>query len=224
MDCLAVSLPSGDVQVAAAFEEAATAPWAALALAHGAGAGMDHPFLVGFAAAMRDAGVATLRFEFPYRAAGRRMPGPASHAIATWQAVSRVLAAATPGLPQIAAGKSYGGRMASMAAAEGHIEPDALVYLGYPFHAPGKPDAERGDHLARITAPQLFVEGTMDPFIDPIERFEAAVATAPDAEIAWVPGGVHSFEVKGVKLAADDIGAELAASITLPWLRRRFGA
>jgi predicted alpha/beta-hydrolase family hydrolase len=218
--CIAVPLPAGEVTVSAEFEPAlAGEPWAALALAHGAGAGMDHPFLVSFASALRAQSIATLRFAFPYREAGRRMPGPAAHAIATWAAVMPELARTAPGVPLIAAGKSYGGRMASMAAADGVIDPAALVYLGYPFHPPGKPEAPRGEHLPRVTAPQLFVEGDADPFIQPLEQFEAAVATSPDAEIQWIPGGGHSFEVKGRRRPADVVGAELAASVVVPWLR-----
>lgn len=220
MTKLAVPLPTGVVTVSAEFEPAHGDPWAALALAHGAGAGMEHPFLTGFAAALRAEGIATLRFDFPYREAGRRMPGPAAHAIATWASVMPELARLAPGVPQVAAGKSYGGRMASMAAAEGRISPDALVYLGYPFHPPGKPDAPRGEHLPRVTAPQLFVEGDADPFIQPLAQFEAAVATSPDAEILWTPGGGHSFDVAGRRRPADAVGAELAASL-VPWLRAR---
>lgn len=219
MTRIAVALPSGKVTVSAVLDAPAE-PRAALALAHGAGAGMDHPFLVGFATAMRDAGIATLRFTFPYLEAGRRMPGPAAHAIATWTAVMTELEASFPGMPLVAAGKSYGGRMASMAAAEGAIVPQALVYLGYPFHPPGKPEAPRSAHLPLVLPPQLFVEGTMDPFIQPIEQFEAAVATCQDAEILWSEGGGHSFEVKGRKRPADEIGAGVAASV-LPWLDAR---
>lgn len=221
MTRIAVALPSGAVTVSAALEPAASVePWAAVALAHGAGAGMDHPFLVGFAAALRAQGVTTLRFTFPYLEAGRRMPGPAAHAVATWSAVMAELQRSAPGLPHIAAGKSYGGRMASMAAADGAIAPHALVYLGYPLHPPGKPEASRGAHLARVSAPQLFVEGTADPFIQPIDAFEDAVATSPDAEVLWVEGGGHSFEVKGRRRAAEDVAADLAASV-IPWLRAR---
>ncbi len=216
---IAVALPTGTATVSAALE-GPDAPRAVLALAHGAGAGFDHPFLVGFAAGVNAGGIATLRFAFPYREAGRRMPGPAAHAVATWAAVMAELASARPGVPVIAAGKSYGGRMASMAAAEGVIAPAALVYLGYPFHPPGKPSAPRGEHLPQITAPQLFVEGTRDPFIQPVEQFEAAVATCQDAEILWTPGGGHSFEVAGARRAADQVGADLAASV-LPWMDAR---
>jgi hypothetical protein len=105
-------------------------------------------------------------------------------------------------------------------AAEGAIEPAALVYLGYPFHAPGKPDKPRGAHLALIRPPQLFVEGDVDPFIQPIADFEASVATSADAEIVWIPGGGHSFEVKGQRRPPDEVGAALAPTVA-EWLRTR---
>lgn len=108
-----------------------------------------------------------------------------------------------------------------MAAADGVIAPAALVYLGYPFHPPGKPEAPCGEHLARVAVPQLFVEGTNDPFIRPMAQFEATVATSPDAEILWMPGGGHSFEVKGTRRSPVDAGADLAAGIVVPWLRSR---
>jgi predicted alpha/beta-hydrolase family hydrolase len=215
---VAVALPAGDVRIPVALEPADGA-WAAIALAHGAGSTGDHPFLVGFAAALRDAGVTTLRFTFPYAAAGRRMPGPATHAIAAWSAVWRELSEACPGIPGVAAGKSYGGRMASMAAAAGEIDPDALVYLGYPLHAPGKPEKPRHAHLSAISAPQLFLSGTTDPFVDPHAQLEAAVATCPDAHLQWAPGG-HSFEVAGRRRAAAEIGASLASDVAV-WLRTR---
>lgn len=220
MTRIAVDLPAGRVTVSAELALPVGAPWAAMALAHGAGAGMDHPFLRGFAESLCAVGVATLRFAFPYREAGRRMPGPAAHAIATWAATMGELAQALPDVPQVAAGRSYGGRMASMAAAESRIAPDALVYLGYPYHPPGKPDATRGAHLCDVAAPQLFVTGTADPFVQPGEDFARAVGESPDAEIVWIDGGAHSFEVRGRRRAPEDVGADLAA-VVAPWLRTR---
>lgn len=210
-----VALPAGAVEVSAALESPADS-WATLAIAHGAGAGMAHPFLVGFAGGMRAHGVATLRFTFPYLEAGRRMPGPAAHAIATWAAVE-AFAHAHSGAPFVAAGKSYGGRMASMAAADGVISPRGLVYLGYPLHPPGRPEKPRVEHLPRIAQPQLFVTGESDPFIDPHAQLEDAVATCRDASIAWMPGG-HSFEVTGHKRPADEVGEGLAPLVA-EWMR-----
>lgn len=215
---LPVVLPTGPVEVPATLDMPEGEPWAAIAIAHGAGSGREHPFLVGFADALREHGIATLRFDFPYRATGRRMPGPAAHAIATWAAVSDW--ARSLGVPWGAAGKSYGGRMASMAAAEGVIDPAGLVYLGYPLHPPGQPAKARVAHLPAVTQPQLFVTGTNDPFVQPIDQLEDAVASCRDAVISWIGGGGHSFEVKGRPRPADEIGAALAP-LVVAWMRTR---
>ena len=219
MSTLEVELPNGTIAELPFDVEPpqGRAPRAALALAHGAGSGREHPLLIAYASALRAVGIATLRFDFAYRAAGRRMPGPASHAVAAWAAVGAELDRAVPGVPLIAAGKSYGGRMASMAAAEGRISPGALVYLGYPLHPPGKPEASRVAHLPAITAPQLFLAGSNDPFLQPLDGFAEAVAMCRRAEVVWTPGGGHSFEVAGMKRTPDEIGAALAGQ-TLEWL------
>ncbi|WP_203582443.1 alpha/beta hydrolase family protein [Microbacterium hibisci] len=214
-----VALPAGAVEVSAELVSPAS-PWAFAGLAHGAGAGYRHPFLTGFADALAREGVATLRFNFPYVEAGRRMPGPAAHAVLTWTAVHAELVERAAGVPVAAIGKSYGGRMASMAAAEGAIDPAGLVYLGYPLHPPGSPDKARTAHLPDVPQPQLFVEGTNDPFIDPHEQLEEAVASCRRAEIAWIEGGGHSFEVKGRKRPPAEIAGELAPLVA-DWLRRR---
>lgn len=216
---VAVDLPSGPVEVSAELEGPDDA-WAAVAVAHGAGAGFRHPFLLGFSRGLAAEGVASLRFNFAYVEAGRRMPGPAAHAVSTWSRVFAELADRSGGLPVFAAGKSYGGRMASMAAAEGTIDPAGLVYLGYPLHPPGSPEKARVAHLPDVRQPQLFVEGTNDPFIDPHDQLERAVASCQRAETLWIDGGGHSFEVKGRKRPADEIGAELAPLVA-EWMRRR---
>ena len=214
-----VALPTGETEVSAAIGVPDGAD-ALLAIAHGAGAGYGHPFISGFVAGLHAAGVATLRFNFPYVEAGRRMPGPAAHAVTTWAAIEAAAAVHAPGLAFWASGKSYGGRMASMAAAEGRIAPRGLVYLGYPLHPPGDPAKARTAHLPDVVPPQLFVEGTNDPFIQPVAQLEEAVATCQDAEILWIEGGGHSFEVKGRKRAADEIGAGLAPLVA-DWMRAR---
>lgn len=202
-----VDLPPGPVDIPTAWTPGDGR--GTVVIAHGAGAGMEHPFLIGFAEALHDLGFSTLRFDFPYRALGRRMPGPAAHAIAAWRAVIDHARELAPGQRIWACGKSYGGRMASMAVADG-LEVDALVYLGYPLHAPGKPEKPRAEHLPSIAAPQLFVEGANDPFIQPLAQFDEVVATCQDARIEWIEGGGHSFEVRGQKRPADEIGASLA--------------
>ncbi|MBQ3359374.1 MAG: dienelactone hydrolase family protein, partial [Microbacterium sp.] len=131
------------------------------------------------------------------------------HAIATWRAAVAAERELDPTVRIIAAGKSYGGRMASMAVAEG-LDVDALVYLGYPLHPPGAPEKLRAEHLPAIAVPQLFIEGSNDPFIQPLTQFEEVVETCRDARVAWIDGGGHRFEVKGRKRPASDIGAGLA--------------
>lgn len=202
-----VALPSGVVPVSA--ERTSGVDGATVLIAHGAGAGMDHPFLTGFAEALAREGFSTLRFNFPYVEQGRRMPGPATHAVATWKAAVAAVRDTTPDARIWASGKSYGGRIASMAVADG-LEVDGLVYLGYPLHPPGAPEKLRADHLSALAVPQLFVEGSDDPFIQPLEQFEEVLASCQDARVQWVPGGGHSFEVKGRKRPASEVGASLA--------------
>ncbi|NII71400.1 alpha/beta hydrolase family protein [Microbacterium ulmi] len=216
---IAVGLPSGSVDVSADWTRPDGA-WAVVAVAHGAGAGYRHPFLTGFTAALNVHGCATLRFTFPYAEAGRRMPGPAAHAVEAWRAMSEFAGDRAPDLPLWAAGKSYGGRMASMAAAEGVIRPAGLVYLGYPLHPPGEPEKARVAHLPDIAQPQLFVEGTNDRFVDPHDQLEAAVASCQDADIAWIEGAGHSFDVKGLTRTPDEVGAALAP-VVVEWMRSR---
>lgn len=210
---LTVPLPAGEAAISTLRSPGADGATGTVLIAHGAGAGMEHPFLEGFAAAIAEAGLAAVRFNFPYVELGRRMPGPAAHAIATWRAVVAD-ARRSGGGPVHAVGKSYGGRMASMAAAEdAGLDADRLIYLGYPLHAPGKPEKPRAAHLAGIAQPQLFVEGTNDPFIQPLEQFHQVIAGCLDAAVHWIDGGGHSFEVKGRRRAADEIGAEIGGIV-----------
>ncbi|QNA92246.1 MULTISPECIES: alpha/beta family hydrolase [unclassified Microbacterium] len=207
MTDIRVELPTGTTTVSADWSPGDGR--AIVAVAHGAGTGKDHPFLTGFTDALGERGFSTLRFNFPYVEQGRRMPGPAAHAIATWNAVVAFARAHDAEAPVWAAGKSYGGRMASMAVADG-LEVDGLVYLGYPLHPPGRPEKPRVEHLPAIDVPQLFVEGTNDPFIQPIPQFQEAVASCRDARVEWIEGAGHTFEVKGRKRPAAEIGASLA--------------
>lgn len=204
-----VELPAGPSEVSGLWAAPSGAA-ATVALAHGAGAGMTHPFLRGLADALVAEGLAVLRFVFPYVEAGRRLPGPAPQAVATWSAVQAWLSTVDAPGALTAAGKSYGGRMASVAAAEGAISPAGLVYLGYPLHPPGRPDKPRIDHLPDVVAPQLFIEGENDPFVDPRDQLEDAVAACRDARVHWIAGANHSFEVRGNRRPADEIGAGLA--------------
>ena len=185
-------------------------PFATNVVAHGAGAGMDHPFLVGFARACIEEGIAALRFNFPYVERGRRSPDPESVLRDAWRAAFEAAVDRATGGPVWASGKSLGGRIASMAAADADIDPAGLVFLGYPLHPPGKPERIRDEHLYRIEAPMLFLQGTSDPFASPellrsvVEKLGALATLVP------FEGGGHSFEVRGRKRDPREVGASLA--------------
>ncbi|MGO4121739.1 alpha/beta hydrolase family protein [Arthrobacter sp. YAF16] len=187
-------------------------PAATLVVAHGAGAGMEHPFLRGFTATLNDDGVATLRFNFPYREAGRKFPDRPPVAIAAWRAAMAAAAARSEGEPLWAAGKSFGGRMASMAVAEG-MPAAGLVYLGYPLHPPGKPEKLRDGHLYGLTVPMLFLQGTRDTFATRGLLESVVERLGPAATLQWREGGDHTFAVAGAKRSPEEIGAGLAAAV-----------
>jgi predicted alpha/beta-hydrolase family hydrolase len=138
-----------------------------LVLAHGAGAGMSHPFMEMLAGELAGAGVATLRYQFPYMEERRRVPDAPAVLTATVLAAVRAAAEAAPGLPLLAGGKSMGGRMTSQAAAQhplGGVR--GLVFFGFPLHAPKQRGTKRADHLGKVTVPMLFLQGTRDTFAD----------------------------------------------------------
>jgi predicted alpha/beta-hydrolase family hydrolase len=205
----------GDVTVTAAYARPEN-PSATVVVAHGAGAGMEHPFLTGFTAALNGLGVATLRFNFPYREAGRKFPDRPPVAITTWRAA--MAAAAQEAAkhqdtgPLWAAGKSFGGRMASMAVADG-MEAAGLVYLGYPLHPPGKPEKLRDEHLYGLATPMLFLQGSRDTFATPEILEDVVSRVGPHAVLLWVEGADHSFAVAGMKRPQAEVGASLAQPV-----------
>ena len=202
----------GDVTVSAAYARPDN-PSATVVVAHGAGAGMEHPFLTGLTAALNGLGLATLRFNFPYREAGRKFPDRPPVAIAAWRAA--MAAAAEQAAkhqdtgPLWAAGKSFGGRMASMAVADG-MDAAGLIYLGYPLHPPGKPEKLRDEHLYGLATPMLFLQGSRDTFATPEILADVVSRIGPHAVLQWVDGGDHSFAVAGKKRPPTEVGASLA--------------
>jgi len=195
---------------------------ATLVVAHGAGAGMDHPFMAGFARAIAEHDVATLRFNFPYIERGRRSPDPEGVLRATWLAGFEDARSRSDGRPVLAGGKSLGGRIASMATADG-MPAAGLVFLGYPFHPPGKPERVRDEHLYRITVPMLFIQGTADPFARPDVVRKVLRKLGQGAEHVPIGGGDHSFNVRGRKRDAREVG-ETLAGLAVPFVLRVAGA
>jgi predicted alpha/beta-hydrolase family hydrolase len=162
-----------------------------LALAHGAGAPMDHPFMETIAAGIADAGFRVARFEFPYMAKrredGKKRPPDREPALrATLEEVVQTLGADR----LVIGGKSMGGRIASMTADEGRVR--GLVCLGYPFHAPGRPERVRADHLKAIKTPTLIVQGERDPF--GTREDIAGYALGRKVKVRFLGDGEHSFK------------------------------
>lgn len=171
------------------FDGPAEAPLT-VALAHGAGAPMDSPFMAAFAAGLAARGWRVARFEFPYMAARRqgaakRPPDPQGRLLESWRAAIGALG------PQrlVIGGKSMGGRMASLVADACAVR--GLVCLGYPFHPPGRPEKLRTAHLETLAMPTLIVQGTRDPFGTPDDV--TGYALSPAIRLAWIEDGDHDF-------------------------------
>src|SRR5216684_1771408 len=183
-----------------------------LVLAHGAGAGMSHPFMEKLAGELASVGVATLRYQFPYVEERRRVPDAPAVLTATVVAAVRTAANAALGLPLLAGGKSMGGRMTSQAAAEHPLDGvRGLVFFGFPLHPPKQQGTKRADHLAKVTIPMLFLQGTRDTFADlkllrPICRKLGSRATLHVIETAD-----HSFHLLKKSGRSDpEVSRELA--------------
>lgn len=183
-------------QVFAHLVDAPPVPWAACVLAHGAGAGMEHPFLAQLAAGLAARGVACLRFAFAYTERGQRRPDPPALAQARVRAAVALAAKRWPGVPLFVAGKSFGGRMASQAQAEAPLAGvRGLAFLGFPLHAAGKPGLARAAHLTQVQLPMLFLQGTRDALADLALLREALQPVQQRAKLHVVEGADHSFHV-----------------------------
>ena len=190
-------------------------------LAHGAGAGMRHPFLESISQRLAERSIATLRYQFPYMEQRVRRPDPPAVAAATVRAAVIEAAGVAPGLPLVAGGKSFGGRMTSTAQAEAPLPGvRGLAFLGFPLHPPGRPDNKRAEHLAQVRIPMLFLQGDRDDFAD-LKLLKPMLKGLGDrATLHLVEGGDHSFKVlkRSGKTEADVMG-ELADAM-VDWTGR----
>jgi predicted alpha/beta-hydrolase family hydrolase len=171
-------------------------PLACLVLAHGAGAGMRHPFLEAVANGLAGRKIATLRYQFPYMERGSKRPDQPRLAQATVRAAVAAAARFVPGPPLLAGGKSFGGRMTSQAQAESPL-PDVrgLVFLGFPLHPPGRPADERGKHLFDVQVPMLFLQGTRDDFASLSLLRPLIERLGQRATLELIDDADHSFHV-----------------------------
>jgi predicted alpha/beta-hydrolase family hydrolase len=170
-------------------------PLCLLVLGHGAGAGMNHVFMNAITKRLCDRGVGVFRYQFPYMEAGRRRPDPAAVCEATVRAACAEAHARHPELPLFAGGKSMGGRMTSQAEASSPLAGvRGLAFFGFPLHPPKKPAAKRGEHLARVKKPMLFLQGDRDDLATP-DLIAATCKPLPNATLKVFPGADHGFHV-----------------------------
>jgi predicted alpha/beta-hydrolase family hydrolase len=188
-----------------------------MTLAHGAGAGMHHTFMVTLSQSLSEAGIATLRFNFPFTENKKGRPDTPAVAHQTIEAAILKAQKLFPKLPLFVAGKSFGGRMTSQClAAHPNDLVTGIIFYGFPLHAPGKPSIERAEHLKDVRSPMLFLQGSRDEFAT-WKLIEKVTSTLPLAELTKVEGANHGF-----KAGKQDI-IKLLTTITNDWIEKRLG-
>ncbi len=198
------------------------AAWAAYVFAHGAGAGMAHPFMAAVAEGLAARGIATLRFQFPYMEQGSKRPDTPAVAQAAVRAAVAEAAQRLPGLPLFAGGKSFGGRMTSQAQARSPLPGVlGLVFVGFPLHPAGKPSDERAAHLSAVDMPMLFLQGTRDelatlPLLQPLLQ-----RLGPRATLALFEDADHSFHVRARSGRSDAQTRDAMLDALAAWARDR---
>ncbi len=194
----------------------------AVIAAHGAGNDMEHPLLAAFTDGLAGAGYPALRFNFPYKEKGRKMPDRPELLERTWEAVCRCAGEVSGARRLVAAGKSMGGRIASQMAAEGRLPVKGIIFLGYPLHPAGDPSKTRDAHLYRIEIPMLFFAGTRDPLC----HMAVLKPVLGKLQAPWtldvIEGGDHSFHLpKAMGVAQADVFARIVDT-SIRWLEETF--
>ena len=196
-----------------------------LVLAHGAGAGMQHPFMAGVARGLADRGIAVLRFQFPYAERGSRRPDAPELAQATVRCAVAHAARLLPGVPLFAGGKSFGGRMASQAQAAQPLPGVAgLVFLGFPLHPAGKPATARAAHLEAVRVPMLFLQGTRDALATLPLVTQVVDRLGEHASLHVLEGADHAFQVLVRSGRTDAQVLEELLDTTADWITRQLPA
>jgi len=184
-------------------------------LAHGAGAGMHHSFMVALSQSLAEEGITTLRFNFPFTENKKGRPDTPAVAHQTIETAILKAKKLFPKLPLFVAGKSFGGRMTSQClAAHPNDTVKGIIFYGFPLHAPGKPSVERAGHLKDVKTPMLFLQGSRDEFAD-WKLIESVTASLPLAELIKIEGANHAF-----KAGKQDI-IKLLATITNDWIEKK---
>ena len=190
-------------------------PEAVLVMAHGAGAGMDHPFMESLAAELANRGIATVRYNFPYLEKKKKRPDPAPVAEKTVAMVIQSTHETFPETPLFAGGKSFGGRMTSQRLSkECPAFVRGIVFFGFPLHPVGAPSVERAAHLQSVHIPMLFLQGTRDNMAD-VELLNKTCSGLATATLATLEGADHSFQ-SGKKKFISELADE-----TVAWIKNQ---
>jgi predicted alpha/beta-hydrolase family hydrolase len=186
-------------------------------LAHGAGAGMNHPFMTSLAKFLAEANIATLRFNFPFMEHKKGRPDAPAVAHKTIEAAINNAHKKFPSLPVFASGKSFGGRMNSQyLSVHSHPAVKGIIFYGFPLHPAGKPSTDRADHLKNIKLPMLFLQGTRDALAS-LSLVETVCSRLPQATLVKIEGADHSF-----KAGKQDIMSMLV-NFTKDWIEQMMG-
>ena len=189
-----------------------------LLLAHGAGAGITHPFMENLASEFASLEVATLRYQFPYMEQRRKVPDSPAILTATVLAAVQVAGRLAPRVPLFAGGKSMGGRMTSQAAAQQSLEGvRGIALFGFPLHPPNRPGTKRADHLAKVSVPTLFLQGTRDPLADLALLRPICEKLGARATLHVIDSADHSFHVLKRSGKTDAQVLHDLAETTLTW-------
>lgn len=203
---------------------APASPRACCVLAHGAGAGMTHPFLEALAEDLAARRVMTMRYQFPYMERGARHPDTPAVAQAAVRAAVAAASERAPGLPLFAGGKSFGGRMTSLAQAQAPLPGvRGLAFLGFPLHPAGRPSAARGAHLEAVGLPMLFLQGTRDALADLALLRPLVEHLGPRATLAVFDGADHGFHVPARSGRTDARLRTQIADALLRWMEAVLG-
>jgi predicted alpha/beta-hydrolase family hydrolase len=219
-----VTIAVDDAQSVSGLLQIPAQPHACCVLAHGAGAGMTHPFMQSIADALATRGIATLRYQFPYMEKGAKRPDSPKLAQATVRAAVTQAARLLPGLAFIAGGKSFGGRMTSQAQATSPLPGvQGLVFLGFPLHPAGKPSDDRATHLYEVNIPMLFLQGTHDDLADLALVQALSDRLGRRATLRLFADADHSFHVRKRSGRSDaQIIGDLSDALA-EWLGTRVG-
>ena len=196
-------------------------PVATYVFAHGAGAGMQHAFMAALSQALFERAIATLRYQFPYMERGSKRPDSPAVAHAAVRAAVAAAHERLPGVPLLAGGKSFGGRMTSQAQAAGPLAGvRGLAFVGFPLHPAGKPGVERAAHLAQVDVPMLFLQGTRDELAELSLLRGVVDGLGARATLHLEDDADHAFHVRARSGRNDEQVVQALAAAIVAWLPR----